>query len=45
MSEEVLKTEIAREEGYLYYCKSNPLIICKTKMVRGRKKKEENNAQ
>ena len=45
MTENVLETEIAREEGYLYFCKGNPLIICRTKMVRGRKKKEENNAQ
>jgi len=39
MGEEILKTEIAREEGYLYYIKGNPLTVCKAKMKRGKERK------
>ena len=39
--EEILKTNIIREKGYLYFCKSldNKLVICRSKM--GRKSKHE----
>ena len=40
MGEEILATEIEREEGYLYYIKGDPLTICKAKMKRGGKKKK-----
>jgi len=41
MGEEILQTNIEREEGYLYYTKGNPLIVCKAKMKRGGKKKND----
>ena len=42
MKETILETEIPREKGYLYYTATNKkgnIIICKTEMARGRKKK------
>ena len=41
MGEEILKTDIEREEGYLYYVKGSPLVLCKAKMKRGGKKKSK----
>jgi len=41
--ETLLTTEIPREKGYLYYVGTNGkgnLTICRSKMARGRKKKE-----
>ena len=38
----ILKTEIPREKGYLYYCSTDDkgnLTIGKSEMARGRKKK------
>lgn len=40
MSEEILKTNIPREKDFIYFVKGNPLIVCKAKMARGRKKKK-----
>lgn len=38
----ILKTDIKRESGFLYYCGTDKdtgnLTICKTKMARGKKK-------
>ena len=39
-AEVLLKTEINREKGFLYFLKGNPLILCRTKA--GRKKQNEN---
>lgn len=40
MAEKILKTDIPREEGYLYFCKGNPIEVYKAKMSRkGRTKK------
>lgn len=39
MAEQILKTDIPREQGYLYFVKGNPLAIYKAKMARGKKKK------
>ena len=44
MEEVIAKIDIKREKGFLYYCgtdKEGNLIVCKTKMARGRKKKKE----
>ena len=41
MAEQILKTDIPREEGYLYFVKGNPLILCKAKMSRGGRKKKK----
>lgn len=41
--EELLKTEIPREAGYIYFVKGNPLVLFRAKM--GRKKKEINTVQ
>jgi len=38
MSEEILKTSIPRREGYLYFCRGNPIVVCEAKMGRGSKK-------
>ena len=39
--EKIAETDIEREEGYLYFCKGNPIAIYKAKMSRkGRKKKK-----
>jgi len=40
MSKLLLKTDIKREEGFLYFCRGDPLEVCSTAMVRGRKKKK-----
>jgi hypothetical protein len=40
MAEQILKTDIPREEGFLYFVKGNPLMIYKAKMSRGGKKKK-----
>jgi|GEM_PF-2538660 len=37
----ILKTEIPREKGFLYFCGTDDkgnLTICKTEMARGKKK-------
>lgn len=38
----ILKTELSRESGFLYYCGTDSntgnLTICQTKMARGKKK-------
>ena len=39
--EEILKTNIERETGYLYFVKGSPLVLCKTKMARGGKSKKK----
>jgi len=39
MAELIAKTDIKREEGYLYFCKGDPLCLYKAKMVHGRRKK------
>lgn len=43
MGKEILKTEIKRESGWLYYCgtdkKTGNITVCKAEMARGRKKK------
>ena len=40
----ILKTEIKREVGFLYYCstdnKTGNLTVCKAEMARGKKKKK-----
>ena len=45
MGKELLKTDIEREPGYLYYCgtdkKTGCIIVCKAKMARGGKKKKK----
>jgi len=38
MAEEVLKTNIQREEKYIYFCKGNPIVIYKVKAGRPKKK-------
>lgn len=41
MNEILLKTDIQRISGFLYYCatdKNGNIIVCRTKMARGRKK-------
>jgi hypothetical protein len=43
MGETILKTNLKRELGYLYYVGTDSqgyLIVCKTKMARGRGKKK-----
>ena len=43
MKEIILTTDIKRESGFLYFCgtdKNGNLIIGRTKMARGRKKKK-----
>lgn len=40
MAKELLKTDIERKEGYLYFCKGNPIIVCEAQMSRGKKKKK-----
>lgn len=42
MGETILETDIDRESGYLYYCgtKEGKIVIGRSKMTRGRKKKE-----
>ena len=44
MGEEILRTDIKREPGYLYYCKSDKetgnIILCKAVMARGGKSKK-----
>ena len=41
----ILKTEIKRESGFLYYCstdkKTGNLTICKAEMARGKKKSKK----
>lgn len=41
MGKVILKTEIKRESGYLYYCstdkKTGNLTVCQAEMARGRK--------
>lgn len=44
MGEVILKTNIPREKGWLYYVgtdEAGNLAVCKTEMSRGRKKKKE----
>jgi len=39
----ILRTEIQREKGFLYYCSSDDngnITVCKAEMSRGRKKKK-----
>ena len=38
MSKELLKTNIERKEGYLYFCKGNPIVVCEAAMARKKKK-------
>lgn len=38
----LLKTDIPRKEGFLYYCKGNPLQIWEVKANRGRPKNSKN---
>lgn len=41
MGKEILKTEIKRKPGFLYYCgtsKDGNLVVCEAEMARGRKK-------
>lgn len=41
MAEVILKTNIKREEGYLYFCATDGngnIVVCKAKMARGKKK-------
>ena len=44
MGEVIAKTEIKREQGYLYYCSTDKstgnITVCKAKMARGGKKKK-----
>jgi hypothetical protein len=43
MGKEILKTNIKRESGKLYYCgtdKEGFLVVCEAKMSRGGKKKK-----
>jgi len=40
----ILKTDIPREKGFLYYCSSDDngnITVCKAEMSRGRKKKKK----
>ena len=37
----LLKTDIEREEGFLYYCAGNPISIFKVEMARGGRKKKK----
>ncbi len=39
MAERVATTNIKRKDGYLYFCKGNPIEIWEAKQARGRKKK------
>jgi len=42
MGKEILKTEIKRESGKLYYCgtdKKGCIVVCEAVMARGKKKK------
>ena len=43
MGKEILKTDIERESGWLYYCGTDKntgnITVCKAEMVRGGKKK------
>lgn len=43
MGEEILRTEIKREKGWLYYCgtdENGNLVVCKAKMMhKGRPRK------
>ena len=44
MKKELLKTNIKREKGKLYYCgisKDGCIVVCETEMARGRKKKNK----
>jgi len=44
MGEVIRTTDIKREQGWLYYTATDQqgnLTICRSKMVRGRKKKEK----
>ncbi len=45
MGEEILKTNIPRETGFLYYCgtdkETGNIIVCKAKMGRGKKENKE----
>lgn len=44
MGEVILKTNIPRESGYLYYTSTSEdgnINVCKAKMARGKKKKEK----
>ncbi len=45
MGKEILKTNIKRESGKLYYCgtekKTGNLVVCEAKMARGGKKKKK----
>jgi hypothetical protein len=45
MAEIILKTNIPREQGFLYFCgtddKTGNIIVCKTKMARGGKAKKK----
>jgi len=43
MGEIIIKTEIKREDGFLYYCgtKDGNITVCKTQMARGRKKSKK----
>lgn len=36
--EKIIETDIEREEGYLYFCKGNPIAIYKAKQARGKRK-------
>ena len=39
--EQIIKSDIPREQGYLYFVKGNPICVYKTKMNRkGRKGKK-----
>ncbi|MBU1121056.1 hypothetical protein KJ660_04225 [Candidatus Micrarchaeota archaeon] len=45
MGKTILKTDIKREEGFLFYCGTDDngnITVCKTEMARGRKKKKAN---
>ena len=39
--EEILRTNIPREKGYLYFLKGDPLSVCKAEMARRKKSKDE----
>jgi len=42
MKTELLKTDIKREKGFLYFCgtsKDGYIVLCSTKMARGKGKK------
>ena len=44
MGKIILKTEIKREKGFLYYCSTDKetgnLTVCQAEMARGRRKKK-----